>query len=269
MISSNDFRNGVTILIEGQLWTVIEFLHVKPGKGGAFMRTRADAVGLAELLVRLAYGCGRRASAVVTDMEEPLALTVGTGAEAVEARDFLRGDTRPGRLRALVKAMAHALLSTRISASQAEQTVEEALRGTAALSTFEAMIAAQGGDVECFRRLQALAELPILAPAAGFIAAIDCVDIGNLARELVARHGAFAGVRIDASRGDRVESGQPLGVVDGEAGADAQRRRVRHVAVPALLDGELGRSELVVQELQLEVLARVVGDRVNLVEELP
>ena len=40
MISSNDFRNGVTIIIEGQLWTVIEFLHVKPGKGSAFVRTR-------------------------------------------------------------------------------------------------------------------------------------------------------------------------------------------------------------------------------------
>src|ERR1700676_4432327 len=40
MISSNDFRNGVTIVIDGQLWTVIEFLHVKPGKGAAFVRTR-------------------------------------------------------------------------------------------------------------------------------------------------------------------------------------------------------------------------------------
>jgi elongation factor P len=44
MISSNDFRNGVTILIEGQLWTVIEFLHVKPGKGSAFVRTRMKNV---------------------------------------------------------------------------------------------------------------------------------------------------------------------------------------------------------------------------------
>ncbi|MBV8074266.1 MAG: elongation factor P [Candidatus Eremiobacteraeota bacterium] len=44
MISSNDFRNGVTILIEGQLWTVIEFLHVKPGKGSAFVRTRLKNV---------------------------------------------------------------------------------------------------------------------------------------------------------------------------------------------------------------------------------
>ena len=44
MISSNDFRNGVTILIDGHLWTVIEFLHVKPGKGSAFVRTRLKNV---------------------------------------------------------------------------------------------------------------------------------------------------------------------------------------------------------------------------------
>jgi elongation factor P len=40
MISSNDLRNGVTIVVDGHLWTVIEFLHVKPGKGSAFVRTR-------------------------------------------------------------------------------------------------------------------------------------------------------------------------------------------------------------------------------------
>jgi elongation factor P len=40
MISSNDFRNGVTIEYDGQLWQVIEFQHVKPGKGSAFVRTK-------------------------------------------------------------------------------------------------------------------------------------------------------------------------------------------------------------------------------------
>src|SRR4029077_7278246 len=44
MISSNDLRNGITIVIEGQLWTVIEFQHVKPGKGSAFVRTRLKNV---------------------------------------------------------------------------------------------------------------------------------------------------------------------------------------------------------------------------------
>lgn len=40
MISTNDFRTGVTIIVDGQLWQVIDFQHVKPGKGSAFVRTR-------------------------------------------------------------------------------------------------------------------------------------------------------------------------------------------------------------------------------------
>lgn len=40
MISSNDFRPGVTVEIDGSVWRVIEFLHVKPGKGSAFVRTK-------------------------------------------------------------------------------------------------------------------------------------------------------------------------------------------------------------------------------------
>lgn len=40
MITSNDFKNGMTIELEGQLMTVVEFLHVKPGKGSAFVRTK-------------------------------------------------------------------------------------------------------------------------------------------------------------------------------------------------------------------------------------
>jgi elongation factor P len=52
MISSNDLRNGVTIIVDGQLWTVIEFLHVKPGKGSAFVRTRMKNVKTGTTLER-------------------------------------------------------------------------------------------------------------------------------------------------------------------------------------------------------------------------
>jgi elongation factor P len=44
MISSNDFRTGVTIELEGSVWRVVEFLHVKPGKGSAFVRTKLKNV---------------------------------------------------------------------------------------------------------------------------------------------------------------------------------------------------------------------------------
>ncbi|MDG1818127.1 MAG: elongation factor P [Aquiluna sp.] len=40
MASSNDLKNGMVLQIEGQLWSVVEFQHVKPGKGPAFVRTK-------------------------------------------------------------------------------------------------------------------------------------------------------------------------------------------------------------------------------------
>lgn len=44
MISSNDFRPGVSIVLDGGVWRVVEFLHVKPGKGSAFVRTKLKNV---------------------------------------------------------------------------------------------------------------------------------------------------------------------------------------------------------------------------------
>lgn len=44
MITTADFRNGLTIEVEGQAYQILEFQHVKPGKGGAFVRTRLKAV---------------------------------------------------------------------------------------------------------------------------------------------------------------------------------------------------------------------------------
>jgi hypothetical protein len=82
-----------------------------------------------------------------------------------------------------------------------------------------------------------------------------------LKRALVGHHGEVAHVDLgllDLAR-----------LLDGEAGPDPKGGRVGRVPVPALLDGELGRAELVIEEPQLEVLSGIIGDRVDLVEELP
>jgi elongation factor P len=52
MISSNDFRSGVTIELDGNIWRVVEFLHVKPGKGSAFVRTKLKNVQTGSALER-------------------------------------------------------------------------------------------------------------------------------------------------------------------------------------------------------------------------
>jgi elongation factor P len=66
MISSNDLRNGVTINVDGQLWTVIEFLHVKPGKGAAFVRTRLKNVKTGTTLERT-FRAGEKLERAVVD----------------------------------------------------------------------------------------------------------------------------------------------------------------------------------------------------------
>ncbi|MCC6445503.1 MAG: elongation factor P [Armatimonadetes bacterium] len=44
MIDTSDFRNGLSIILDGEIYTIIEFQHVKPGKGGAFVRTKLKNV---------------------------------------------------------------------------------------------------------------------------------------------------------------------------------------------------------------------------------
>ena len=44
MATTNDIKNGSVLNIDGQLWNVVEFQHVKPGKGGAFVRTKIKSI---------------------------------------------------------------------------------------------------------------------------------------------------------------------------------------------------------------------------------
>lgn len=52
MIMAGDFRKGVTVEIDGQVWSIADFQHVKPGKGAAFVRTRLKNVMTGAVLER-------------------------------------------------------------------------------------------------------------------------------------------------------------------------------------------------------------------------
>ncbi len=52
MLMAGDFRKGVTVEIDGQVWTIADFQHVKPGKGAAFVRTRLKNVMTGAVLER-------------------------------------------------------------------------------------------------------------------------------------------------------------------------------------------------------------------------
>ncbi|AGW41270.1 elongation factor P [Leifsonia xyli subsp. cynodontis DSM 46306] len=59
MASTADIKNGIVLNIDGQLWSVIEFQHVKPGKGGAFVRTKLKNVTTGKTVDRT-YNAGAK-----------------------------------------------------------------------------------------------------------------------------------------------------------------------------------------------------------------
>lgn len=69
MATTNDLKNGLVLNIEGALWTVIEFQHVKPGKGGAFVRTTLKNARSGAVLERT-FRAGEKVERAVIDKRE-------------------------------------------------------------------------------------------------------------------------------------------------------------------------------------------------------
>ena len=69
MATTNDLKNGVTLSIDGQLWNVVEFQHVKPGKGGAFVRTKLKNVMSGKVVDRT-FNAGVKVDVASVDKRE-------------------------------------------------------------------------------------------------------------------------------------------------------------------------------------------------------
>ena len=67
--TTNDLKNGMTLDIEGQLWTVVEFQHVKPGKGPAFVRTKLKQVMTGKVVDRT-FNAGVKVDVAILEKRE-------------------------------------------------------------------------------------------------------------------------------------------------------------------------------------------------------
>jgi elongation factor P len=67
--TTNDLKNGMTLNIDGQLWSVVDFQHVKPGKGGAFVRTKLKNV-LSGKVVDRTFNAGVKVETASVDKRE-------------------------------------------------------------------------------------------------------------------------------------------------------------------------------------------------------
>lgn len=193
---------------------------VKFGRG-AFTRSLEQARELATKLVSTAALFGRDARALVTDMNEPLGRSIGTGIEVIEARDFLRGAIDDLRVREVALRVAGELLDlSGIDAS--ERVALEALEGGAAYRKFVALVEAQGSSRSALESMSFPDRVRATrSVGAGYVTGVDPVALGRVAREWSVDQ-ATAGIVVSVRTGDRVQRGDVMAYGYGEAAqADA------------------------------------------------
>jgi pyrimidine-nucleoside phosphorylase len=207
-------------------------LDVKVGDG-AFMKSLEDARMLAESMIELGRGAGRKVVSLLTDMEQPLGWAIGNAVEIREARSLLAGEDSPPDLFSLAVQAAGRLVSLSdlgIDAEEGERRAERAIEDGSALAAYERWITAQGGDPS----LDVLPEAPVrtelTADRAGFVARISALGVGRVALELGAGRRTkedtidhAVGIRCFAKRGDPVEEGQPLAEIHARDQTSAEQ----------------------------------------------
>jgi thymidine phosphorylase len=230
-------------------------MDVKTGSG-AFMPTLDGARALAQSLVAVANGAGLPTTALITDMDAPLADCAGNAIETRYAIDYLTGARREARMHEVVIALgAEMLMLGRLADSleEAREKLETAIASGRAAERFALMVAALGGPPDLMDRPQdflAHAPLtrPLMAACTGFITAIDTRTLGLAVVALGggrtrADQTIDAAVGLTALRGigEEIRAGEALCLVHardeaGLAQADAMLRkawRIGGTAPPA------------------------------------
>ena len=210
-------------------------LDIKQGSG-AFMDTPERALELARVLVGTANGSGCKTVGLITDMNQPVASSIGNALEIKETIAVLGG--KPGgRLGALCEALGgevlalHGMVDT-IEAG--EKAIRKVLRDGAAAAKFNAMVMAQGGPANITKTWKkhlptAPVQLDIRTETAGWLSSIDGVTLGQIVVELgggrrVQSDGIdhAVGLADVTPLGTKLRAGQRLAVIHAATRAEAE-----------------------------------------------
>ena len=158
-------------------------LDVKTGSG-AFMKEESDAVKLAQEMVDIGKNAGRKMTAVITNMDEPLGMAVGNILEVKEAIETLKGNG-PVDFVELVETLASYMLILGRAADdfeQAREKVREVIKNGKALHKLKEFVKTQGGDTnyidhpELFEQASIIEE--IRSDQDGFVGSINAQEMG-------------------------------------------------------------------------------------------
>jgi thymidine phosphorylase len=213
-------------------------LDVKVGSG-AFMKTADDARALASSLVSTANAAGCPTSALITDMNQPLASSLGNALEIDASMRVLTGkDTGP--LLELTLALGAELLTT-AGINDGAAKLQQALDSGEAAERFGRMVYALGGPLDFVENWQRfLPEAPVIreitATQSGTVTAIDgealgliVVDLGGGRRVETDQVNPAVGLTDVVRLGDKITKGQPIAVIHAarEAQAEAAAENLR------------------------------------------
>jgi len=240
-------------------------LDVKTGNG-AFMSELEPARELATRLVQVACGAGLSCSALLTDMNQPLAWSAGNALEVREAIDFLSGARRHPRLEAVTWALGQAALQLaglEQGADEARARMRAALDSGAALDRFIRMVARQGGPgdlAEAASRCFPVAPVrrPLLAARHGFVhrmatreIGMVVVELGGGRRRIEDKIDSRVGLSGLCSVADRLEPGAPLAEIHAASEAEWERAASRLAAAIELGEQPVTELPRIYEQIQM------------------
>lgn len=213
-------------------------LDVKVGSG-AFLAALEEARELARLMVDIGTGAGRRVTALLTPMDQPLGQAVGNGLEVAESIRALRGEGPPDLVELSATLAGELLFLVGLAESPELGRVHalESLSSGKALEWFGRLVAAQGGDPRIVDNPglagKAPVLLPVLASRSGWVTRVDARRVAEAALLLGAgrtrkgdRIDHSVGLVLHAKVGSEVGAGWLLAEVHAREEAAAERARV-------------------------------------------
>lgn len=151
-------------------------LDVKTGDG-AFMKTLEDSIALAEAMVSIGKLAGRKMTAVISEMDQPLGNAVGNALEVKEAIETLKGNGPADLVELVLTLGSHMVLAAEKANSleEAREKLELSLKDGSAFETFKKFVVVQGGSEEEVLHPEKL-------PAAKYVDEVICMEEGYVSK---------------------------------------------------------------------------------------
>lgn len=217
-------------------------LDVKTGSG-AFMKKEADARALAEEMVQIGRNAGRKTTAVISDMDQPLGFAVGNALEVKEAIDTLNGHGPADFVELCLTLGAQMLLAGGRAENdrEARRKLEQVIADGSALRKLAEFVEAQGGDAGAVYAPDKLPSAsvirPVLSQKEGYVSHIACDEIGICSLFLgggretkESEIDLSVGLVLQKKVGDFVRAGEPLAMLHANDIGRAEEAEKRFLA---------------------------------------